>query len=154
MLSIIAANWAKIGVDMEIRAKEFAVTYSSARAGDYELYMHNGSPGKVYSFGFYQTGMSTNYLQLSDPRIDEAAATIFSYELIGNEVEKSRLWTEAVQHILSQALIMEIPSPFVYKMWWPWVQNYRGEFSLGYFNAHNLPIYIWYDEELKKSMGY
>jgi hypothetical protein len=39
-------------------------------------------------------------------------------------------------------------------MWWPWVENYRGEGSLGYDNQAAFTRFIWLNQALKKSMGY
>gem|GEM_PF-6051536 len=37
--------------------------------------------------------------------------------------------------------------------WWPWVKNYSGELTVGYFDA-TWPQWVWYDQTLKKSKGY
>jgi hypothetical protein len=47
-----------------------------------------------------------------------------------------------------------MPVPHEYRMWWPWVQNYRGEGPLGYDNQMAFTRYIWIDPATKKSMGY
>ena len=38
--------------------------------------------------------------------------------------------------------------------WWPWVKNYHGELSVGIINEYAENMYIWIDQDLKKSMGY
>jgi hypothetical protein len=39
-------------------------------------------------------------------------------------------------------------------MWWPWVQNYHGEFALGIDDEMLIYTYLWMDEEMKRGMGY
>jgi hypothetical protein len=39
-------------------------------------------------------------------------------------------------------------------MWWPWVQNYHGESSLGCDDELQIYWYMWVDEEMKTGMGY
>jgi ABC-type transport system substrate-binding protein len=40
-----------------------------------------------------------------------------------------------------------------YNFWWPWVKNYKGELTIGYYNSI-WTQYIWIDQDLKKAMGY
>ena len=34
-----------------------------------------------------------------------------------------------------------------------WLKQYGGEWTVGYVNAHNFPIWSWVDQNLKKSMA-
>ena len=45
------------------------------------------------------------------------------------------------------------PMSSLYNFWWPWVKNYNGELTIGYYNSI-WPQYIWIDQDLKKAMGY
>jgi hypothetical protein len=45
-------------------------------------------------------------------------------------------------------------SPEFYNIWQPWVEDYSGEFNVGYFNRSIFAKYLWIDRELKKSLGY
>ena len=40
-----------------------------------------------------------------------------------------------------------------YNCWWPWLKNYSGELTIGYYNQ-NWPQYVWLDLDLKEEMGY
>jgi peptide/nickel transport system substrate-binding protein len=61
---------------------------------------------------------------------------------------------EYTPHILEQSWILFLPAPYTYTLWWPWVKNFSGEYSLGAGHFNNFPRYIWIDQDLKKSMGY
>ena len=45
------------------------------------------------------------------------------------------------------------PALWRYNFWWPWLKNYHGETTVGYYNAI-WPQYIWLDRDLKEAMGY
>jgi hypothetical protein len=49
------------------------------------------------------------------------------------------------------ALFYAPPSQIV--MWWPWLKNYSGELSVGYFSGDSWVRYVWVDQAMKKSMG-
>ncbi|OGO24313.1 MAG: hypothetical protein A2Z28_00205 [Chloroflexi bacterium RBG_16_51_9] len=61
---------------------------------------------------------------------------------------------ELLKYVLDQA--WAIPTPYVpgYVFWWPWIKNYSGETTVGYFEGNSWSQFIWYDQDLKKSMGY
>jgi hypothetical protein len=37
-------------------------------------------------------------------------------------------------------------------MWWPWVKNYHGEYSIGYYDFYLSSKYTWRDLALKKQL--
>ena len=45
------------------------------------------------------------------------------------------------------------PALVRYNFWWPWLKNYHGELTVGYYNVIS-PQYIWLDQDLKEAMGY
>jgi peptide/nickel transport system substrate-binding protein len=45
-----------------------------------------------------------------------------------------------------------VPSYYAYYAWWPWVKNYHGEISVGYYNYYITPKYTWMDQALKKQI--
>ncbi|MCK4722233.1 MAG: ABC transporter substrate-binding protein, partial [Dehalococcoidia bacterium] len=61
---------------------------------------------------------------------------------------------ELMPYLLEQAYVIQLPAPYGYRFWWPWVQNYSGEASVGFYNVGNYSKYVWIDQELKESMGY
>ena len=65
-----------------------------------------------------------------------------------------KLLKDITPFILEESVGIWMPVPHEYRMWWPWLQNYRGEGPLGYDNQMAFTRYIWIDQTLKKSMGY
>ena len=60
---------------------------------------------------------------------------------------------ELMKYVLDQAYVIPSVMGPVYNVWHPWLKNYSGEKSLGYWNTFNWSQYIWIDEALKKAMG-
>ena len=64
------------------------------------------------------------------------------------------VYRDLVPYVLEKAWVIPCPNPYMFSMWWPWMKNYNGELSIGYFNMHNYLKYVWFDQNLKKEMGY
>ncbi|MBN2239801.1 MAG: ABC transporter substrate-binding protein [Dehalococcoidales bacterium] len=82
-----------------------------------------------------------------------------SYEKINavvgkNDTEVNKLIKEVGKFSLAQAWGIWMPAPYQYTMWWPWVQNYHGEGTVGYDGQNQYNHFIWTDMDLKQSMGY
>jgi peptide/nickel transport system substrate-binding protein len=59
-----------------------------------------------------------------------------------------------VKYAVDQAYAIPVPYTYKYVFWWPWLKNFTGEYTVGYYNDPNYVPFIWIDEALKKSMGY
>jgi len=57
-------------------------------------------------------------------------------------------------YLLGKAYVISPPTGYYYRFWWPWVRNYNGEQSVGYYNGGNQYQYVWIDEAMKEYMGY
>jgi len=71
-----------------------------------------------------------------------------------DEARVDQIHRELMPYLLEQAYVIQLPAPYGYRFWWPWVKNYSGEASVGFYNVGNYSKYAWIDQELKKSMGY
>ena len=88
----------------------------------------------------------------SDPRINSVVKTV--NDAVGFD---DTLWQNELKgfypYLLELAPVVWEPAPYSYSLWWPWVKNFHGEGSVGYFACFPYQ-YIWIDQPLKKSMGY
>ncbi|HEY95872.1 MAG TPA: ABC transporter substrate-binding protein [Dehalococcoidia bacterium] len=154
LLSIIREYFLAVGVDMEIKVFDFGAhfgmkkgrTFSEMIMADTYPYgfpnMHNVRPESAScpcSWGSDESRVAYNtvqqYLCKDDEKVRQAVK-------------------EVVPHILDNAWGVWLPIRNLYWMWWPWVQNYRGETNFGHISTHLYRNYIWVDEELKEAMGY
>ncbi len=76
------------------------------------------------------------------------------WENVGNTALHDRLLKEVALYGIDQAYYIQTPRPYLYRLWWPWVKGYNGEWTVGFgsSSSYNFPIYIWYDQALKKEM--
>jgi len=61
---------------------------------------------------------------------------------------------ELMKHVLDQAYAITTPAAPPNTFWWPWIKNYSGENTVGYFMGDFWTTYVWYDTDLRKKMGY
>ncbi len=69
-----------------------------------------------------------------------------------NQAKQDQLAKEYALHMLAQAYVIALPTPYVYNFWHPWVKNYRGENAIGFGNEPNWVFYTWVDQDLKKQL--
>ncbi len=151
-LSVIKAMWAKIGVDLEIQPREYAVYISQAEKYD-EMKLQRVSG--VTTCTTYQclVQMGTNNPSwIDDPKIigvsQEAAKVLFV-----NEAKAFELFRGMLPYLLSQAYVIPRPTPYGYTFWWPWVKNYHGELNAIYRSEETSWLnWAWIDQDLRQQM--
>lgn len=154
-LSMIREYFLKVGVDMEIKPLETGVFASVNRMRSYDQMLYTGSPTAAFPYTMPSVIKET----LDDKSYYENPRT----RAVFNEVNKyfgkdDAKWTKLLKDItpfiLEESVGTWMPVPHEYRMWWPWLQNYRGEGALGYDNQMAFSRYVWIDQSMKKSMGY
>jgi peptide/nickel transport system substrate-binding protein len=156
--SIIKDQWAKVGVELELDVQETGAWNSLRNQGDYPGITDGGCASDS---AFHTTptltgkpSLAANTCRIFDPKIDawlEKIRTIILAEGTLAGIEEAR---EMVKYAVDQAYAIPVPYVYKYNFWWPWIKNYTGERSVGYYNYPNFVKYIWIDQDLKKEMGY
>ncbi|MBI2829545.1 MAG: ABC transporter substrate-binding protein [Chloroflexi bacterium] len=152
--SILTGFWSKIGVDVEIRAKETAAYNAFTLTGTYEQ-MGTAATAPVTTLYLltHMRGTGTNnYAKINDPVVEEYYPKV-QRAFLTDIHEANRLHRELMKYVLDQAWTIPHPNIPLYKVWWPWVKNYEGATQIGYNNGI-WEQFIWLDQDLKKSMGY
>jgi len=155
MLQKIAAYWADIGVDCELKIMEEGAKTGTYYSGAYDQMVTFGhNPNRPEMLIQFTHGQPMNFSKVNDPKInaafEESAAT-----LLTDPERNYALVKEIIQYVIEQAYSFTPPSPYNYVAWHPWVKQYTGEVSLGSWPHFNLMSkYLWIDQELKKEMGY
>jgi len=117
VLSIIKANWADVGVDLEINVKEYGTYISILYSRTYDMIM--GGYGSTFPFSFYYAvpKQAWNFCEIDDPRINEA------YDVITENYFDDDLRTgvakEIYPYMLDQANELLLPGAYVYNFWQP-----------------------------------
>lgn len=158
--SIIKDQWAKIGVDLALDVVDMGAKNSILNQRD-NWYQGITDGGCASDSAFHTsptlTGVpsaAANTCRIFDPIIDKWLETIRMRVLEGGTKAGILEAREMVKYAVDQAYAIPVPYTYKYRFWWPWVKNYTGELSVGYYNGPNEIAFIWIDQELKESMGY
>ncbi|MBI4187823.1 MAG: ABC transporter substrate-binding protein [Chloroflexi bacterium] len=154
LLSLVKAYWTKIGVDMQISVRELGVYNSIGAARSHtEAYFTGGSVTTPYAWHKFQPADASNLSMVDDPVMNKAQED-FKAVYVFDEPKAAAIVKGAYKYSLEQAWYIDLPGPYTYTMWWPWVKNYHGEWIVGYTTPYNWPTWVWLDQTLKKSMGF
>ena len=154
-MSIIKDMWAKVGIDLALDVKERGVVNSVRQKRTHEA-MDNmwGGPISIFFMGIAISGEGVaNQSMTDDPYINEALVKV-RQAAVKDLSAGMREYKELMKYVLDQ--VYAIPTPYLYNyiFYWPWLKNYSGERTIGYFRTDYWANYIWVDQELKSSMGY
>jgi len=151
MLSIIKADWAKVGVEMTLSVKEHAAYLSICGNKSYQEGVTYGfQPVTPEKMNRIVSGQYFNYPMINDPKIDEAWVDVTANVMTDYDkvvaIEK-----DLFAHVLNQAYATIIPpAPYVYGVWQPWVGGYNGEIFVGKWSHYmGFPRYVWIEKAIK-----
>ncbi|UCH50745.1 MAG: ABC transporter substrate-binding protein [Chloroflexota bacterium] len=152
ILTMVKAMWADVGVELEIDAKEYGPFTSIIirRAYDEMLFGFYSGCGTYFKAINYTGPGMYNGSYVDDPVLNKARDEMA--EAFPDEAKVDQLHRELMPYLLEQVYTIALPAGYTYRAWWPWVKNYSGEASLGYYNALNGSKYLWIDQELKDAM--
>lgn len=154
LLSVIAAQLAKVGVKMEIQVMEYPAYLSAmttkTNAAGYFITLAATNPTTALRKTFV-TGQTWNPSQYSDPAFDRQVDAMLAEP---DEARRQQMLRAMNREILDKAPHIWLPTPYRYTAWWPWVKNYNGELRAGAERPGPIHSRIWIDQELKKKMGF
>jgi peptide/nickel transport system substrate-binding protein len=154
-LSIAREYLLDVGIDMVIEPLESSVFRSVGRGRTHEEMITEFCVDYAFPFRLLMVRQESfdNRSYFEDPFTRQSYEAI--NEVIGkDDAEVNRLIKAVGKFSLEQAWGIWMPAPLQYTMWWPWVQNYHGEGTIGYDSQNTYNHYIWTDMALKKAMGY
>lgn len=158
MAQAIKAQWAKVGVDVNLQLKDpgaFMQIWSARNYDDLMMTRNAGGNAALYvrySFGYFRGTNSYNISYVddptgSDPVVEKAfqdQAKVINVDFAACDTIMKGL----IPYILSQAFLIPTPANYVYRMWQPWLKDYYGESATKYWTQ-----YVWLDQSLKKQMA-
>jgi peptide/nickel transport system substrate-binding protein len=154
LASVLKSQLEKIGIVLNLEVKEDAVYTSISSGRTFEEGIFGGGSGATpQAFHNFRPDDAGNTAMIDDPIVNKLIADFADKFMIADD-ESWPLIGEATPYILEQSWYLTLPAPYTFQLWWPWVKNYNGEYSLGGGHFYNFTHYIWIDQELKKSLGY
>jgi len=154
VLSIIKEQWVKIGVTLEFDIKETAALTSIQQTGGYTELLAAGLTSIYYA-------EPLRFLKKYTPvynrgyGYDQYIEDYYKEKLLpyaGNPATDKTLRQNLralVPYLVGIAWVVEVPNPYVYCMWQPWLGGYGGEYSIGHWYWDNWPMYVWVDQDVK-----
>ncbi len=152
ILQLIKDYWAKVGVELTIEPKDYSswLGLFARRAYDEMLCGSNSGIGTYFKAINYTGTSMYNGSYVNDPVLNKARDDMMA--AYPDEATVDKIHREILPYVMEQAYVIPLPGPYYYRFWWPWVKNYSGEASLGYYNTFNFAKYVWIDQELKQSI--
>ena len=155
LLSIIREYLLLVGIDMELQPGEGGMVVSMVKSRQVEeMCMAMSYPFAVWKM------MNLRAESSSNPSFFETPQTRAAYNKVLENVGKNneamlQALKDVAPHVLEYSWGIWLPAPSRYNMWQPWVQNYHGETNVAAASiAAYQRVYIWIDQELKRSLGY
>ncbi|MFC2070384.1 ABC transporter substrate-binding protein [Chloroflexota bacterium] len=153
-VSIIKDMWSKVDVELVIDAKEPGAYFGLYMSMNYDE-MLLGGPMVVGSafqaYNYAGANIGGNHSHVDDPLANEVKEEMGRLEAIDID-ECARVHKEFMKYALDQAWSIPAPTPPAYHLWWPWLKNYHGEYSVGVEGSYIYPRWVWIDQDLKKEM--
>jgi len=153
--SLLKAQWAKIGVEVDIISVESALQTKMGFDRDYKHVWGDDIETANPVLTLRQAGETGHFLNITtseDAFFDEMASQIVT-EI--DPIKRASLMKEAGNYVLGQVYSIPLNTRPSASYWWPWVKNYYGEANVGDWGSF-MPLLatVWIDEALKAEMGY
>ena len=156
MATMAAAFWADIGVEVNIKVMEFGAWADLIASGEgYDIVSGttpHDNPGFFFGSRFGVTtgdgGNHSNYHNMAVIERYKHAMTLT------DAAERDAIMKELTATVWEDLPYIPIGIPAKLRYWWPWVQNYYGEFEAPPISMARYAAHIWIDLALKKEMGF
>jgi peptide/nickel transport system substrate-binding protein len=154
--AMITSYLEKVGVKLELEPMDSTPALGRMmRKNHSEGYFFSNDHGSPYS-GIrknFMTGQTWNPHMMSDPYIDKEWTEAAENPKL-TEKQRLEVMKKLAVYAFEQVPCIVLPSAYSYSTWWPWVQNFYGEFYAGAANSGPIYARVWIDQELKKKMGF
>jgi len=156
MCTLMTADWAKIGADIEIKMLETGAGESLRRNKQHPImlfnYWENSMPLTQIQIHAMPPETYRNASGFFDPVYNEMVTDAMQ---VRDEIELNRKLKEINEYWLWQVPSIVLPAQYRYTLWWPWVKNYSGALmTTGGGRYADVASRIWIDQNLKKEMGH
>jgi peptide/nickel transport system substrate-binding protein len=153
VMSQLKAMWAKIGVELTIDAKDYAVWTAALGKRDYTdmLYGYESGIGTFFKMINFNGPSQFNGSYVNDPKVQAAYLEMQKY-VATDEKKMDEINRELMPYVLSQCWVITKTQPYTYYFWQPWLKNYYGGGTTGYYDYYGAPKYEWLDLEMRKQM--
>ncbi len=156
ILSICKEQLAQVGIDMQLKVLEPGVYNSFLRGRKHDQMIVTGGKMHFLPWFMYEIRKEAfdNCAFYENPKT-RAVYEEVQWTVMKDPDETWRLLKEITPFMLEECVIGGmLPVPYVYDMWWPWLQNWFAATRIGQWEPETNVRYAWIDMEMKRAMGY
>lgn len=156
--AIIKDMWLKVGIDLQFNVMDSVARLNYLNQGKWGAQITDGGNASVSAWHTSPTltgapSANANTCRMFDPRVDQGLIDVRTTIVKDGMAAGMVQMRELMKYMLAQAYSIPVPYVSQTTFWWPWLKNYDGEISVGYYDQPNWLTYSWIDQDLKKSMG-
>jgi peptide/nickel transport system substrate-binding protein len=154
--SVLKDQWSKVGIDLKLDVKESGQIIPIAFSASYKhMFALFYAPPSTWPEQANYTNINNwvNAGKVNDPYVNEMAEKAQA-GAVTDFKGSMKITKELMKYLLDQAYCIPAPRYPQEVFWWPWLKNYSGETTVGYFPGDSWVRYIWIYEKLKDSMGH
>jgi len=149
LLALIKSMWADIKVNLTITPLETAVWTAQINARSFKnmayWYDGNSAPYKMNNWRPLNPQNAGNIVAPDLVEVYNQLNVLYPFD----EAGAMALIKEQTPYILEQCWNITPPLPLVFWFCQPWLKNYNGEVTLGYYQTENTTAYRWIDAKLR-----
>ena len=153
--ALLEDQWKKIGIDLQIKAVDYATYSKIAYAFTATHSLRNFGGSILNPFDFFPSNLYTgrygNFGSWSNAEFDALTDKLTGSPDVD---EQNRLIKEAAIVALEDVPAIPLNLTLDGDYWWPWVKNYYGEHIVRDNDFASILAHAWIDQDLKKKMGY
>jgi peptide/nickel transport system substrate-binding protein len=154
--SIFKDYLAKVGIDMTLDVRDGTVVTNLVSTWQHEAIASGGhGPIGIWYMGAdFQGKTQSNASCIDDPKLNDLLSEVRKVLLTdGTSAAMALYKKELIPYLYSQVYVINSPKVPARILYWPWVRNYSGEQSIGYYTYPNWATWTWYDTDMKKTMS-
>jgi peptide/nickel transport system substrate-binding protein len=152
--SMVKDYWSKLGIDLtfDIRDPTTKLSITQSRSYPQMITYTTGPVGGPTTNNQMWGPTYANASFIDDPFINKTIAKVADF-LPDHEDQAWATYKQISIYVQDKAYVIPNVIGNFYQFWWPWVKNYSGEQNVG-MDSYIWPMFVWYDQDLKKTMGF
>jgi len=152
MAEMVVSYWDAIGVETTLRPVEVTTFYAVIAAGEHDCTVGVESVANPFkTFRLFVPGEWNNFALYDN---EYFTAQLLEAEQMLNAVEQDAVLRELFEILVDEVVYIAVGAPYLLTYWWPWVNNYYGEFEVSCWSRSHLMAAAWIDQDMKADMGY
>jgi ABC-type transport system substrate-binding protein len=153
VMSLVADNWADIGVDCELQPTDAGTVrgYISGLTHPHMLAWEDSSATPASAMTGYVERGFTNIIIMRDPYVEAGFDAALAEP---DSVAQNAIWKDLFEYVTNDNGYIILPAENFITMWHPWLKNFEGESRSKYNNSSWALQFAWIDQALKEEMGY